>query len=325
MPMIKRHAVLKLPDGVGNWTVPGIKQDIQLRNGFTLIELLVVIAIIAILAAMLLPALVKAKTQAQGLQCMNNGNQLAKAWLMYAGDNNDRCVNNYGQAPTDTEVQAGTYNTWCVDVMDWTVNPQNTNLDLLRSGLLGGYMGKSVGAYKCPADKYLAPGQLRIGFQARARSYSMNDFLGLFSECSTCVNGPVGSGPDSSFSGYNVINNTWPQYVKMASITQPANIFVFLDEHPNSINDGYFDDGTQGTPAVPTPWSAGNSDVPASYHNGACGFSFSDGHSEIHKWQNPGTVQPVVAEPNAPKPTPPLGNPANYVDRIWLCGHACIK
>jgi prepilin-type N-terminal cleavage/methylation domain-containing protein len=304
--------------------VPGIRPDFQFRNGFTLIELLVVIAIIAILAALLLPVLGKAKTQAQGIQCMNNGNQMAKAWLMYANDNNDRCVNNYGQAPTDLEVQNRTYNTWCVDVMDWTVNPQNTNLDLLRLGLLGSYMGNSVGAYKCPADQYLASGQRQIGFLGRVRSYSMNDFLGLSSECSTCVNGAVGSGPDSTFSGYNVINNTWPQYLKLASITQPANIFVFLDEHPNSINDGYFDDGAQGTPGAPTWWSAGNSDFPASFHNGACGFSFSDGHSEIHRWQNPDMIQPVVAQPGAPKPSPPLQSPPNYVDRIWLCYHACI-
>jgi prepilin-type N-terminal cleavage/methylation domain-containing protein len=324
MPIIKRHAELKPPDAVGSRILPEIGPDIQFRHGFTLIELLVVIAIIAILAALLLPVLSKAKVQAQGLKCMSNGNQMAKAWLMYAGDNADRCINNYGIDQTDQEVQKGTYNTWCVDVMDWTPNPQNTNLDLLRAGLLGPYMGKSAGAYKCPADNYLAPEQLAIGFQARVRSYSMNGFLGLYSECSTCVNGPVGSGTDPTFSGYNAINTGWPQYLKVAYINQPANIFVFLDEHPNSINDGYFDDGTQGTPSAPTPWSAGNSDVPASYHNGACGFSFSDGHSEIHKWQNPGTIQPVVAEPNAPKPTPSLGTPPNYVDRLWLCGHACI-
>jgi hypothetical protein len=255
---------------------------------------------------------------------MNNGNQMAKAWTMYAGDNRDQCVNNYGRSQTDVEVQNVTYNTWCVDVMDWTVNPQNTNTALLQLGLLGSYMGKSVGSYKCPADTFLSSGQKSIGFPARVRSYSMNDFVGLFSECPTCGgSGTAGSGADYTFTGLNQFNNAWPQYVKLASIRQPANIYVFLDEHPDSINDGYFDDGDQGTPSVPTSWA--NSDTPAAFHNGACGFSFSDAHSEIHKWLVPGTVCPVTAIPNdLPAPTlGPTGN--NYTDRLWLCNHACTK
>src|SRR5580698_7324899 len=91
-------------------------------GGFTLIELLVVIAIIAILAAMLLPALARAKTSAQGVQCMNNDNQLTKAWLMYAGDNADACVNNFGVAQINSEIQNKQFRTWCVDNMDWTLN-----------------------------------------------------------------------------------------------------------------------------------------------------------------------------------------------------------
>jgi prepilin-type N-terminal cleavage/methylation domain-containing protein len=294
-------------------------------RGFTLIELLVVIAIIAILAALLLPALSRAKVQAQGVQCMNNGNQMGKAWIMYAGDNADRCVNNFGVAQTDLEVQNKTYNTWCVDVMDWLAAPnsQDTNTSLLQTGLLGSYMGKSVGSYKCPADIFLSSPQRAAGFSARVRSYSMNAFLGLFSECATCADGGSGSGTDYTFNGKSQFNNTWPQYVKLGRISQPSTIFVFLDEHPDSINDGYFDDGTQGTAANPTSWT--DSDTPASYHNGACGFSFSDGHSEIHKWLVTGTVCSVVPVANAVvAPTlGPSGN--NFTDRIWLCGHACTK
>jgi len=311
------------PDTDGIRAAPRVRHEDSPRNGFTLIELLVVIAIIAILAAMLLPVLAKAKVQAQGVQCMNNGSQMAKAWTMYAGDNNDRCVNNFGVAQSDYDVSKGLYNTWCVDVMDWSLNQQNTNTSLLQKGLLGPYMGQSVGSYKCPADIFLSAAQTQAGFTARVRSYSMNDFVGIFSDCPTCADGGANSGTDYTYAGKNQFNTDWPQYLKLASIPQTATIFVFLDEHPDSINDGYFDDGGQSSPDDPTPWNNPGSDTPASFHNGACGFSFSDGHSEIHKWLNRGTVCPVVAGGAAPSPS--VGSPPNYVDRIWLEGHACVK
>ncbi len=285
------------------------------KEGFTLIELLVVIAIIAILAAMLLPALSKAKVSAEGIQCMNNGNQLVKAWTMYASDNGDKCVNNFGISQTDYDVQRGLYNTWCVDNMDWTADAQNTNTALLRLGLLGQYMVGSVQSYKCPADIFLSAVQLKLGFQERVRSYSMNDFLGLFTD---------EPGDPTTFEGKNEFNTGWPQYLKTASIPQPANIYVFLDEHPDSINDAYFDTGNQNAPNDAAPeWSG--SDTPASYHNLACGFSFSDAHSEIHKWLNPKTATPIipVVGDNPTPPGPGYGF-GTYADRAWLCAHACI-
>ena len=309
-------------DTIGNSPRPQVGPDTLPESGFTLIELLVVIAIIAILAALLLPALSKAKQQAQGVQCMNNGSQMVKAWQMYAGDNNDRCVNNFGVDQTKYDISQGWYHTWCVDNMDWTTAQDNTNLALLQKGQLGPYMGKSVESYKCPADIFLSPAQAQAGFQARVRSYSMNDFLGLFSEGPTYggANGTPGSGTDYTYKAKNQFNNDWPQYLKVGAIPRPSQIYVFLDEHPDSINDGYFDDGDQDPPNYLT-WTS--SDTPASYHNGACGFSFSDGHSEIHKWLVKGTIVPVVAGGGFEAATTAPGN--NTADRFWLWNHACVK
>jgi hypothetical protein len=152
----------------------------------------------------------------------------------------------------------------------------------------------------------------------------MNDFLGLFSDAPNAGDGGPGSGTDYTYQAKNQFNNNWPQYLKLAGIPQPANIYVFLDEHPDSINDGYFDTGTQGSPADPTAWDG--SDTPASYHNSAGGFSFSDAHSEIHKWINPFTVTKIIPV-NGDNPTPlgPGGQHGSFVDRSWLLNHACIQ
>jgi prepilin-type N-terminal cleavage/methylation domain-containing protein/prepilin-type processing-associated H-X9-DG protein len=277
------------------------------HQAFTLIELLVVIAIIAILAAMLLPALSKAKAKAQGILCLNNTKQLMMGWRIYPDDFNDRVPGNFGVVNTTadaTDMTALDKSTWICNVMDWTPNSINTNLNLIFQSLLSPYLAKNVNVYKCPADAYLSPAQRKQGWSGRARSLSMNAFFGAYSKK-----------PDGVWDrGMNEFFPNWKQWLKLSSVQSPANYWVFLDEHPDSINDGFFLND-------PDNFGRGNwEDVPASYHNGACGISFADGHSIIHKWRSATSKPPVIYSEPSVSPFDAAGR----LDYRWLLDQTAV-
>ena len=255
--------------------------------GFTLIELLVVIAIIAILAGMLLPALGRAKAKAHAIACLGNGRQMMLAWRLYVDDNRDKVPQSYG--PQE----------WVDGDLDFTSKPENWDINRnITKSVLWPYCGNAAGIWKCPGDKsaVVVSGVSR----PRVRSIAMNAWFD-----STDV---AGFGP----AGFRI-------YKKLGDVMDPgpSMTWLFLDEREDSINDGEMVVGMWGYPDRPQEWKI--VDYPASYHAGAGGLSFVDGHSETRKWLDPRTTPPLSKALSLNVSSP------NNKDVFWLMERSTRK
>jgi hypothetical protein len=267
----------------------------QRRHAFTRLDAAAIIAVLSLLALIAFPAITRNAFAATGITCVGNLGKMNLAWQLYSADNGGEIMNNLGSL--SGTIADKTYLNWNHNLMDWTTNPSNTNRTLMATSKLYPYLENTTTPtpFKCPADRFISAQQSQAGWTAgRLRSYSMNGFMGAFA---TDTN-------DISYRGQNFLGANFRQFIMTSAIVRPEHTITFLDEHPDSINDGYF---------INVPNATQWYDLPGSHHNGAGGFSFADGRVEMHSWFSAATKQPVRYS------FPALGPiTSQRVDHAWL-------
>ncbi len=279
------------------------------RRAFTRCDLLVMIATVSVLAGAMGLAASRPRAAGSVAVCQNNLRRLMTAWLLYAEDNRGRVARNYTIPGVDWALANKTNYPWAPNLMTWDTQAGNTNEELARLSSLAPYVGLARGEdmpFHCPADTYLSPAQRALGWSHRNRSYSMNGFVGDW-----WIDTAERPAPETSF-----VSSQYRQFLRINTFPDPARCFVLLEEHPDSINCGFF----ENMPNVPVynHWE----DIPASFHNGSLHVTFADGHVERHWWASAKcTIWPVRYTYLGP----PSFDEAGRKDYEWLMGQAAVR